>query len=252
MDKYSNHPNNAATMFNLYEILAILGKHILQIVLSGVIVALALADFSAYFVEPSYESTTKIYVLNRQNTENLTTSDISVSSSLTKDYAEMITSRNVTEPVISRLGLNLSHDDFLNKVTVGTGSSSDSRILSITVKDHDPYVAQKIVSTLRDVAADHIEEVMDMDVVNIVEDAKIPDKRSSPDYIKDAGIGFAIGVFLAILILAIIYLTNDTIRTQEDVERYLGLSLLGTVPISSKDKQRKDKRKLRKRNRVKK
>lgn len=75
---------------------------------------------------------------------------------------------------------------------------------------------------------------MDIKAVNVVETANIPDEPSSPSVPKNGVIGGLLGILLAAAVVIIVYLTNDTVKTPEDVEKYLGLSVLGTIPYSSK------------------
>ena len=77
--------------------------------------------------------------------------------------------------------------------------------------------------------------------------ANIPSKKVSPSLAKNGIIGGIIGVFLAVIIVIVIYLTNDTVKTPEDVERYLHLSVLGSIPLMEKEKKGKKKKKGRKR-----
>ena len=112
----------------------------------------------------------------------------------------------------------------LNKVSVET--SSDSRIVSISVTDEDPYTASEIANAVRDMAAEHIQSVMDIEAVNVVDTANIPNEKASPSLAKNGVIGGLLGVIIAMAAVIIIYLTNDTIKVEEDVERYLGLSVL--------------------------
>lgn len=104
--------------------------------------------------------------------------------SLTKDYAELIQSRQVVETVIAQLNLDLTYEEFLNKITVTT--QNDTRILSITVKDEDPYVASQMADAIRVAASDHIQNVMNTEAVNVVDEANIPDEPVSPS-IKKTG-----------------------------------------------------------------
>ena len=75
----------------------------------------------------------------------------------------------------------------------------------------------------------------------MVDEANIPDEPVSPNIMKNGLIGAVAGAFIAIVIIIIVYLTNDTIQTSEDVERYLGVSTLGVIPI--RDGQKKSKKK---------
>ena len=132
----------------------------------------------------------------------------------------------------------------LNKVSVET--SCDSRIVSISVTDEDPYTASEIANAVRDMAAEHIQSVMDIEAVNVVDTANIPNEKASPSLAKNGVIGGLLGVIIAMAAVIIIYLTNDTIKVEEDVERYLGLSVLGSIPFSEKESRSK-KKKSRKR-----
>lgn len=244
--EFENRQSNDEIEIDLMEIIRLMLKRLWIIVLAGITVGLAALAVTILFITPKYQSTTKMYVLSKQNGDTLTNSDMQTSLSLTKDYAVMIKSRTVTEGVISQLGLDMNHSQLLSKLTVST--STDTRILAITVEDEDPYMACQIANAVRDVAANHIKNVMDIDAVNIVESANIPDTKSSPSLSKNGIIGGMAGCMLAAIIILINYMINDTIQTQEDVEKYLQLSVLGTIPlIENGKKERKKKSKGRRR-----
>ena len=232
--------NNGEIEIDLGEIFHLLISHLGVIVLSGIVFALATVIGTMLFITPKYESTTKIYVLNRQDSNTLTSQDMSTSTQLTKDYAELIKSRTVTEGVIAHLQLDMTHEDLLKMLTVET--STDTRIVAIKVRDTDPYRAAEIANSVRDVAAQHIQSVMDIEAVNIVETANIPDHKASPSLSRNGIIGGFLGVLLATVIVIAVYLANDTIRTSEDVERYLKLSVLGSIPLQGKEKKAKKKK----------
>lgn len=226
---------------DLMEIAGVILSKLWIIILSGITAALVFIVVTMLFITPQYESTTKMYVLSQQDNNTLTSSDMQTSLSLTKDYAELIKSRTVTEGVIAQLNLDMTDKQLLQKISVGT--SSDTRILSITVTDEDPYQACQIANAVRDVAANHIQNVMNIDAVNIVETANIPNEKASPSLAKNAVMGGLLGVILATAIILLVYLTNDTIKSQEDVEKYLQLSVLGTIPLMEMEKKSRKQKK---------
>ena len=236
-----NLQNNDEIEIDVLELFHVLLDKIWVIILAGAVAALAVVAATILFITPQYQSTTKMYVLSKQDSNTLTSQDMQTSLSLTKDYAELIKSRTVTEGVITQLNLDMTHEQLLSKMTVD--SATDTRILSISVRDADPYVACEIANAIRDVAANHIKNVMDIDAVNVVETANIPENKISPSIKKNGLVGGVAGVAIAIAIILITYLSNDTIKTQEDVERYLGLSTLGTIPMSEADRKNKNKKK---------
>ena len=244
-----NLQNNDEIEIDVLELFHVMLDKIWVIILAGAVAALAVVAATILFITPQYQSTTKMYVLSKQDSNTLTSQDMQTSLSLTKDYAELIKSRTVTEGVITQLNLDMTHEQLLSKMTVD--SATDTRILSISVRDADPYVACEIANAIRDVAANHIKNVMDIDAVNVVETANIPENKISPSIKKNGLVGGVAGVAIAIAIILITYLSNDTIKTQEDVERYLGLSTLGTIPMSEADRKNKNKKKHKKQKRSK-
>lgn len=224
--------NTETIEIDLKEIFFVLWKKLGIIILSGALLALVAMIFTQLFVAPKYVSKTTMYVLNRQSSDTITNSDVQSSTYLTKDYAVMIKSRTVIEATIAQLGLDLTYEEMLNKVSVST--TTDTRVLEISVTDTDPYVAQEIASTVRDAAAAHIRKVMVAEAVNVVDEANIPNKKSGPSVMKNGVIAGVIGCFLAVVIVLVLYILNDTIKTQDDVEHYLGLSTLGNIPLSER------------------
>ena len=236
--------NNDEIEIDLGEVFHLVISKLGVIILSGILLGVLSIIGTMLFITPKYESTTKIMVLNKQDNNTLTSADMQTSTQLTKDYAELIQSRTVLEGVIAQLNLDMTYKEMLNKVSVET--SSDSRIVSICVTDEDPYTASEIANAVRDMAAEHIQSVMDIEAVNVVDTANIPNEKASPSLAKNGVIGGLLGVIIAMAAVIIIYLTNDTIKVEEDVERYLGLSVLGSIPFSEKESRSK-KKKSRKR-----
>lgn len=225
---------------DLREIFSLLISKIGIIILSGLILALVAIVGTKLFITPQYQSITKMYVLTKQNNDTLTNSDLQTSTLLTKDYAELIKSRTVTEAVIAKLGLDMNHEELIGKMTVET--TTDTRIVTIKIVDEDPYMARDIANAIRDTAAEHIQNVMNSEAVNVVDEANIPDKKFSPSTMKNGMIAGLLGCFLAVAIILIGHISNDTIKTSEDVERYLGLSTLGTIPLNKDDVKSKKKK----------
>ena len=187
-------------------------------------------------IAPTFESTSKIYILNKQQENTVTYSDVQLGTQLTKDYAQLITSRLVLEKVIEDLKLTeiseeMDYEAMLDKVEVTT--PTDTRILSITVTDTDPVMAMEIANSVREAAAVHIKNVMDIEAVNVVETANLPMEKAGPSVMKWTLIGGCIGAFLVMAIVLLIFFMDDTIKNSDDVEKYLGLSTLALIPLDT-------------------
>ena len=162
-----------------------------------------------------------------------------LASQLTKDYAQLIKSRSVLEKVIVNLELEDSYSSLNNRVSVTT--PTDSRILAITVTDPSPLEAQIIANEIRTVASEQITDVMNIDAVNTVDEADLPKLPASPSIKKWTALGFLIGAFICIAVLLIRFLLDDTVKTSEDVERFLGMSTLAMIPLTDEQEAQKEK-----------
>jgi capsular polysaccharide biosynthesis protein len=160
---------------------------------------------------------------------------------LTKDYAELINSRYVLEEVIQLLSLDMDYRDMLEMVSVDT--PADTRIVSITVEDTDPAQAMHIANSIREAASNHIQNVMDIEAVNVVESANMPTEKASPNVMLWTFAGGLIGVLALCAATLIQYLLDDTVKSSEDVEKYLGLSTLALIPVVTEENNRKKKKK---------
>lgn len=218
---------------DLVELLGVILHNLWIIIVSGVIVAAVALLVSYFIITPKYESVTKIYVISKTNADTMTYSDLQAGSTLTKDYKELVKSRPVLEEVLAETGIDVELKDLEEQITVEV--PTDTRIVSITVEDKDPYEARIIADSVRIAAAKHIQEVMDTEAVNVVEEASLPIEKSSPGILKNTAIGYAVGLFLAIAIVIINYIMDDTIKTPDDVEKFLGVSVLGSIPYSEND-----------------
>ena len=163
-----NHRENDAIEVDLLEIVSVLFSRFWIIFGGGMLAAVIGFVISMFILTPTYESTTKIYILNKSESTTVTYSDVQMGTQLTKDYAELINSRYVLEEVIRILSLTeMEYRDLLDMVSVQT--PTDTRIVSITVTDINPKQAQDIANCIREVAGEHIQNVMDIDAVNVVE-----------------------------------------------------------------------------------
>ena len=218
---------------DLVELLGVILHNLWIIIVSGVIVAAVALLVSYFVITPKYESVTKIYVISKTNADTMTYSDLQAGSTLTKDYKELVKSRPVLEEVLAETGIDVELKGLEEQITVEV--PTDTRIVSITVEDKDPYEARIIADSVRIAASKHIQEVMNTEAVNVVEEASLPIEKSSPSILKNTAIGYAVGLFLAIAIVIINYIMDDTIKTPDDVEKFLGVSVLGSIPYSEND-----------------
>ncbi len=183
------------------------------------------------FIPTTYTTDTRMYVLSRANENSMVTTDFQIANYVINDYKALITGQNVTKEVISRLGLNMSPNKLSAKIAVT--SPANTRVLQISITDEDPRLAAEIANTVREVAATQIEQIMDVSAVRTVYEAEVPRVPSGPNVQRNilraafAGLVIILGVYI------VIFFIDDSIRTEEDVSRYLGLGTLGVIPMSA-------------------
>lgn len=182
-----------------------------------------------FFIQPTYTSSTRIYVVNQaDDSKNLSAQDLQAGTFLTKDYKEIITSNAVLSEVIKDEKLNITEANLAKMISVNI--PTDTRLISISVNAKTGQDAQSLANKVRDVAAEKIKKVTKVQDVTTLEDAKLPESPSSPNIKRNVALGAVIGGFLAIVGVLVREILDDRIRRPEDIEDALGLTLLGIVP----------------------
>ena len=101
----------------------------------------------------------------------------------------------------------------------------------INVEDPQPKQARDIADAVRQAVSIQIKAIMDVDSVQAVENANLPDHPSSPSVMKNTLIGAILGILIAAGIIILVFMLDDTVKTPEDVETYLGLNVLASIPV---------------------
>lgn len=223
---------------DLLEIFFLIKKRIWIILAAGIIVGAGAGIFTNCFLEPVYSSTAKLYILT-SSTSITSLADIQVGTSLTKDYIQLVQSRPVVEEVISNLKLNRTYEDVLRQMSFS--NPSDTRILVMTAQDPDPQLAKDIVDQFVEVSKVSISSIMKTEEPSIVELGYIADKPVSPNLKKNVVIGVVLGMFLTIAVILVFYLLDDTIKSSDDIEKYLGLNTLTAIPLKEDEENGKYK-----------
>ena len=186
-----------------------------------------------FFIQPTYTSTTRIYVVNQAtDNNNLSAQDLQAGTYLANDYKEIITSNDVLSEVIKDEKLNLSEAELSKMVSVNI--PTDTRLISISVKAKTGQDAQVLANKVREVASKKIKTVTKVEDVTTLEEAKLPSSPSSPNIKRNVLLGAILGGFVAIVAVLVREVLDDRIRRPEDVEDVLEMTLLGIVPDTDK------------------
>ena len=198
------------------------------ILLATVVLATLGYCYGRFLVTPQYASTSALYVLSK-STSITSMADIQVGANLTNDYMVVVKGRPVLEQVIENLELEETYDQLKEKVSVT--NETNTRILTISVRDKDIKRAKTIADEIADVASAFISEKMDQDPPTIIQygytDTRAVSTSPNRYALYGAMLGFSVSVGAAVLL----YLLNDKIMTPEDLEKRTGLNTLATLPL---------------------
>lgn len=215
---------------DVFQLLKILWKRKFLIALVATVTGVVAFAYSSFIVKPEYTSTTRIYVVNRNQGDKsgLTNQDLQAGSYLVKDYREIILSQDVLEKVATDLKLDLPSKGLASKIKVTV--PADTRIVSISVTDRAPEEASRIANSLREVAAQKIISVTRVSDVTTLEEARPATSPSSPNIRRNTMIGFLAGAVVMIVTVLLIELLDTRVKRPEDVEDVMQIALLGVVP----------------------
>ncbi len=238
-----NQPNKQETQeIDLLKLLKELWKHAWLIVLAAFLGGVAFFVYTLFFITPQYQSTALLYVNNSSldigsTKVNITSGDISASSSLIDTYVVILKSRTTLERAIDELAIPYAYDELVKKVS--GGSEGNTPVFKITVTDASPEMAATICNGLVEIMVDKnsgISGIVEGSSVSVVDYAVVPRKASSPSYMKNTAIGMLLGVVLACGVVILRSLMDSTIRDEEFLlEKYKDIPLLSTIPDLMED-----------------
>lgn len=235
---------------DLMELFYALKKRILVILAVMLLGAVVAGAYTKILVTPMYSATSTMLVLTKETTLS-SLADLQIGSQLTQDYSLLLTTRTVMQDVVDNLGLDMTYEELEKSITIDY--PQDTRIMEITVTNEDPELAKEIVDEVANVGSDFIGDQMEVVPPKIVEEGEVPTKPDSPSMSKNILLGLLAGLVLSAGVVVLMTVMNDTIKSEDDIEKYLGLSTLASVPdrkdyISGKSKK-KTKRKRRRKKR---
>lgn len=224
--------NNEEMEIDLIALFHELWRHIAVIILCFIVGLLGSGLVTKFLITPMYQSSAMIYILG--NSTSVSGINLQLSKQLTVDYTILATSRPVVNEAIASLGSDYTYGGIVSKTTVENPSGSS--ILKITVTSEDPQEAADIANALANATSNSVATVMNMDKPTTMEEASVPTSPISPNLMKNAAMGGIGGILLACAVIVVRFLLDDTIKTEEDVRKYLDLNTLASIPKERRKK----------------
>lgn len=221
--------NEENEVIDLTEILSAVRQHLLELIF--VTLAAALVGFTAskFLMTPEYDSSALMIVNTRQDVNaNVTSDQINSATKLVSTYSIIIKSDTVLQQVIDNLGLNLTYAKLNKRVTVA--AVDDTQVMKITVQSDSPEWARQVCEQIITVAPDVIKEAVEAGSVKVISNPSLATEPVSPNIMKNTMLAAAVGFVLVIGIIVLQVLLDNKINTEEDVTKYLDMTVLGVIP----------------------
>ena len=187
--------------------------------------------YTLFIKTPLYKGDTSIILVNR-NLENsnttITQSDVVLNQKLVSTYTQIVKSKTVLKQVISKLELNYTYSELYNHVSVS--NVSDTEIIRISVSDENNSLAVDIANTLADVFKEEVSKIYHLENVTIIDKAELSKNPYNINIIKTCGISFVGGLAISLMLLFILYYFDTSIKSSDEVEKRLGVAVIGTIP----------------------
>ena len=186
--------------------------------------------YSYYYVVPEYKSTSTLLLIPNDD-ETVTSSDLTLNSGLISTYGNIAKNSKVLKQVINNLNLNIQEGQLLSKIEINI--IKDTHIMEISVSDTDPQMATNITKELSNVFLNEIKQIYNLNNIGIVDETQLPDTPYNINHIKDMFVFVCMGIVVSFAYIVIIYLFDNTIKKEEDIEEYIKIKSLGSVPINN-------------------
>lgn len=204
-------------------------------------------------VKPEYKAvTTLVLVSNNSNTssETITQAEITLNQKLVSTYTELVKSKSVLKKVIENTGVEINEDSLREKISVKLVTTT--QLIEISVTDPNPENTVIIANEISKVLMDKVEEIYGTTNINILDNAKLPTAPYNIDHKKNVLIFMAIGVAVSIAYIFISNLLDSTIKSIEQAEKRLKLTVLASIPqYNYKDAEKVNKKRKAKNSKAK-
>lgn len=226
---------------DLLHILKTLWRRVWAIALAGIIAAAAGFCIGSFAIAPKYSSSIMLYVNNSSlslgNTNfSISSSEITAAQSLVKTYIVMLKNRTTLTEVIDETGVSYDYDELYDMIEAT--AVNETEVLRVTVTSEDPYEAAKIVNCIAEVLPERISEIIEGSSMAVVDMGVVDTQKVSPSITKYTAVGLMLGVLVAVLVIAVFAMMDDTIHDDEYVINTYNYPILAKVPnlISSGNK----------------
>lgn len=214
---------------NISEILYALKKRykiIISITLAFTIIA-ALVSF--FVIKPKYEVTTKVFIGKEQSkTQDFNNNDITMYQKLLTTYAEIVQTEDLMNKALKDTDIDKSAKDI--KAGLKVTPRSDTQILEISYTGPDKEEDVKVVKSVTDEFIKESKKLIPNGNIQVIQKASMPENPVSPNKKLNILIAFVLGLMVSVGLSLLLEFMDNTYKSKEDLEKTLGIPVLGVIP----------------------
>ncbi|MBP1993430.1 YveK family protein [Paenibacillus eucommiae] len=218
---------------DLRDYLKIIRKRVWMIVSIVLVSCIAAGVISYFFIQPTYEASTKLIINKSEERQGLDVVDINsvnLNIKLIDTYKEVIKTSRIMDKVVREYPeFGLTAEQLIQKVKVS--SVNNTQVMTLGVQDASYEKAAQIVNAVSKVFESEIPLIMQVNNVSLLNEAKEDKKPSAvkPNPKLNIAISLVVSLMVAVGIAFLLEYLDDTIKSEEDVQRYLNLPTLTMV-----------------------
>ena len=234
VEKNEKKNNKGSSLeINILPLLLFLLKRIWIIFIVSAITASVAYLGVMLLAKPTYRCGFTAYINNKHaasnaSTDYLSSSDVNAAKELVKTYSAILKSNTILSAAKEEQNLNYSVNQL--KGMVSTRIQDETEIIQVYVVARSPEESYNVAQAIASVAPQKMSEIVEGSSMKIVEMPEIPNSIYKPNYVRFTLIGFGIGFLLSTLILIIVYLRNDKVSDEAEVESRFNVPVLGVIP----------------------
>lgn len=220
---------------DLLQLLGIVLKNIITYIIICMVCVTTAFCITKFLMKETFTATAKLIVVQKSDSssqQTLTYSDQQLSQKLASTYSQIIMSEAISDPVISNLDLFNKYEINSEKYgkIVKVSSANNTEVMNVSVTTNDPKLSADIANEVVEVFEDKIYDIMQIENVTTLTDAKIPTKKSGPSTMKNVAIGGLIGMMICGILAVIELLTDTKVKTEEEVKKIFDYPIIGSIP----------------------
>ena len=202
-----------------------------KIIIAVILIVFTIIGFiyTYNYTTPKYKSTSTLLLMSNAGEKTISASDLTLNSELISTYSNIVKNPKVLKQVIENLDLKITEEQLLSQIQVKV--IEDTYIIEIAVEDEIAQKAMAMTKELANVCLKEIKQIYNLDNIGIIDEAELATSPYNINHIKDIMISFVIGVIIAGFYVIMIYTFDNSIKREEEIEKYLKLKSLGVVPI---------------------